>query len=105
MGIPESCFRVRGANELPEEDTVLAAAEPSGKSLLNEPQLKDADKVKVKDWFGDDFNRSFLKDLEKTAKATKKENGVGEYKLPKTNTAGSTSPMTKVNYPSPVKGQ
>jgi hypothetical protein len=45
------------------------------------------------------------KAVEKTAKATKKENGVGEYKLPKTKTAGSTSPMTKVNNPSPVKGQ
>jgi len=105
MGIPESCFRVRGVNELSEEDTVLAAAEPSGKALLDDAQYKEADKVKVKDWFGDDFNRSFLKDLEKTAKATKKENGVGEYKLPKTKTAGSTSPMTKVNNPSPVKGQ
>lgn len=84
IGIPESCFRVRGAGEPTEQEQVLAQAEPSGEALLADSQYKEAGKVKVKDYFGDDFNKSFLKDLEKTSKQTKKENGQGEYKLPKT---------------------
>jgi len=102
MGIPESCFRVRGSNEPTESEQVLAAVEPSGKALLDDAQYKEADKVKVKDYFGDDFNKGFLKDLEKTSKAIKKDKGIGEYKLPKTKTAGSSSPMTKINNPDPA---
>jgi hypothetical protein len=105
MGLSESDFRVRGSNEPTESEQVLAAAESSGKALLDDAQYKEADKIKVKDYFGDDFNKSFLKDLEKTAKASKKERGIGEYKLAKTKTTGSASPMTKIANPEPVKGK
>jgi len=105
MGLPESCFRVRGANEPVENEQLLASLESTGKALLDDSQYKEAGKVKVKDYFGDDFNKSFLKDLEKTAKASKKERGIGEYKLAKTKTTGSVSPMTKIDNPEPVKGK
>ena len=105
MGLPESSFRVRGANEPVENEQLLASLESTGKALLDDGQYKEADKVKVKDYFGDDFNKSFLKDLEKTSKTSKKERGIGEYKLAKTKTAGSVSPMTKIANPVPVKGK
>ena len=106
LSIPESCFRVRGSNEPSEQEQVLAQAEPSGEATLNDVQLADAPKVKAKDYFGDEFNKSFLKDLEKTAKARKKEEGQGEYKLPKQkqDKAGTTSPMSKIANPDPIKG-
>jgi hypothetical protein len=85
MGLDENCYRVRGANEPTEQEQVLAAAEPTGEALLDEIDLEKGNtKVKHKDYFGDEFNKGFLKDLSKTAKQQKKESGQGEYKLPKT---------------------
>jgi len=76
---------------------LLSAQEPSGESLLAEVDLdKGTGKIKHKDYFGDDFNRGFLKDLEKSAKQRKKdETGPTEYKLPKakTNKVGLKSAM------------
>ena len=84
MGVEEAHFRVRGSNQPSEQEQVLANDEPSGEALLDEIDLdKNVGKVKVKDYFGDDFNKSFLKELSKTAKQQKKDNGQGEYKLPK----------------------
>jgi hypothetical protein len=85
MGLEESVFRVRGSGEPSEEQKTLANDEPSGESILDENDLdKGATKIKHKDYFGNDFNRTFLKDLEKTAKQRKKEeSGPTEYKLPK----------------------
>jgi hypothetical protein len=96
MGVSASCFRVRGANEPVEHEDIFAAIEPSGKALLADGQYKEADKVKVKDYFGDEFNKGFLKDLEKTTKATKKEKGINqEYKVSKTklDNSGQKSPI------------
>jgi hypothetical protein len=85
MGLDENCYRVRGANEPTEQEQVLAAVEPSGEALLDEIDLEKGNtKVKHKDYFGDEFNKGFLKDLSKTAKQQKKDSGQGEYKLPKT---------------------
>jgi hypothetical protein len=84
MGLEESCYRVRGSGEPSEVDQLQVAAEPSGESVLTDNEYKDGDNVKHKDYFGDDFNKSFLKDLSKTAKERDKESGKGEYKLPKT---------------------
>ena len=88
MGIDEDCFRVRGSGEPSEVEQLLSGQDPSGESLLAEVDLdKGAGKIKHKDYFGDDFNRGFLKDLEKSAKQRKKdETGPTEYKLPKTKT-------------------
>jgi len=44
-------------------------------ALLHDNEYKEAGKVKYKDYFGDDFNKSFLKDLQKTSKERKKELG------------------------------
>jgi hypothetical protein len=95
MGLDEDCFRVRGSGEPSEIDQILADNEPSGQSLLNDSEYKEAGKIKTKDYFGDDFNRGFLKDLEKSAKTRKKEGMQAEYKLPKTKTdkAGASSPI------------
>ena len=73
LGIDDDCFRVRGSNEPTEQEQALLDAEPTGKALLDDPNYKDAAKVKHKDYFGADFNKNFLKDLEKAAKARKKE--------------------------------
>jgi hypothetical protein len=64
-GITEDCFRVQGSDEIIETETA---------EVVN---------VKHKDYFGDDFNKGFLKDLSKTAKDRKKEGVQTEYKLPK----------------------
>jgi len=83
MGLDEDCFRVRGSGEPSEQDQVLADNQPSGESLLNDSQYKETDNAKHKDYFGDDFNKGFLKDLSKAAKDRKKDGVQTEYKLPK----------------------
>ena len=86
LGIKEECFRVRGSGEPSEVDQLLLQDEPSGKSVLEDPSM-GSEKIKAKDYFGDDFNRTFLKDLEKASKQKKKESsGPSEYKLPKAKT-------------------
>ena len=82
-GVDEDCFRVRGSGEPSEIDQLLADNEPSGKALLDDAQYKEAGKVNQKDYFGDEFNKGFLKDLAKAAKERKKEGIQTEYKLPK----------------------
>lgn len=74
LGIREECFRVRGSGE-PSEVDQLGLDE-------DQKEIKEV-KIKHKDYFGQDFNKGFLKDLEKSAKERKKESGQGEYKLPK----------------------
>ena len=103
--VPESNFRVRNGGDTGDVEHATVDMEPSGESLLAEPAYND--KVKVKDYFGDDFNKGFLKDLAKAAKERNKEEGVGEFKLPKAkqDKAGSASPMSKVDNPDPRKGK
>ena len=67
--------------------------EPSGKSVLNDPTYKDSDKVKAKDYFGDDFNTSFLKDLQKVSKERVKETEYKMEKPKKQDKAGAKSAM------------
>lgn len=95
MGMDPCCFRVRGAGEPTEVEQVQAMTEPSGEAVLSDSEYKEAAKIKHKDYFGDDFNKSFLKDLSKTAKERMKEEGKGEYKLPKAkqDKAGAKSAM------------
>lgn len=93
MGLDEDCFRVRGSSEPSEVEQVLANNEPSGEALLNDNTYKESTNAKHKDYFGDDFNKGFLKDLSKAAKDRKKEGVQTEYKLPKAKTdkAGAKS--------------
>lgn len=95
IGLAEECFRVRGSGEPSELDQLFLDNEPSGEALLNDNQYKETTNAKHKEYFGDDFNKGFLKDLEKSAKARKKDGMQTEYKLPKTKTdkAGASSPI------------
>lgn len=92
--VPESHFRVRNGGNPAEAEHAGFDLEPSGEAMLEEPELK-SDKIKHKDYFGADFNKNFLKDLSKASKEQKKENGQGEYKLPKAKTdkAGAKSAL------------
>lgn len=81
LGLAETSFRIRGV----DEDSESPLVEPTDTALLDETEYKDL-KIKHKDYFGDDFNKSFLKDLDKAAKARKKDGVQTEYKLPKGKT-------------------
>jgi hypothetical protein len=101
MGMDPCRFRVRGAGEPSEVEQVQATTEVSGKSVLQDPGYSEAAKIKHKDYFGDDFNKGFLKDLEKTAKERRKELGqdkaksdvLGSAPKIKTDKAGIKSAM------------
>jgi hypothetical protein len=80
--VPESRLRVRNGGDPAEAEHANFSIEGTGESILEEPEYND--KVKAKDYFGDDFNKGFLKDLSKSAKDRKKDGGPNEYKLPKT---------------------
>ena len=81
MGLCEEHFRVRGSGE-PSEMDQAALDQLVGHGLVENPAAEV--KVKHKDYFGDDFNKGFLKELAKTAKEKKKEGtGLNEYELPK----------------------
>lgn len=76
MGMEECCFKVRGAGEPSEVDQITTQETPSGAAKLSDSTYKeDGVQVKHKDYFGNDFNKSFLKELEKVSKERKKELG------------------------------
>lgn len=75
IGLDEDVFRVRGSGEPSEIDQATLDNELTSTSLLSDPNYSEAEKIKHKEYFGDDFNKSFLKDLEKSAKERKKELG------------------------------
>jgi hypothetical protein len=79
--VPETHLRVRNGSDPAEAEHAGFETEATGESVLEEPEYDD--KVKGKDYFGDEFNKGFLKDLQKAAKERMKEDGKGEYKLPK----------------------
>lgn len=79
--VPESHLRVRNGSDPAEAERAEFDMESSGEAILEEPEYQD--KIKAKDYFGDEFNKSFLKDLSKAAKERNKEEDKGEYKLPK----------------------
>lgn len=91
--VPESNFRVRNGSDAEEVDHNTADMEPSGKAMLEEPYN---DKVKHKDYFGDDFNKGFLKDLSKASKDRKKGGQGAEFKVGKlkADKAGTDSPIS-----------
>ena len=91
LGLDEACFKVRGLGE----DSENIEVDTKQSVLLSDSQYTEAEKIKQKDYFGDDFNKSFLKDLDKAAKARKKEGVQAEYKLPKgkTDKAGTKSAL------------
>lgn len=99
LGMRESCIRVRGASE-PTEEYQEPKEEGSKEALLNTPYEKG---VKAKDYFGNDYNKSFLKDLQKASKERKKELGHKDLKTEAENSgpdfgkdAGTKSPIGSV---------
>lgn len=77
MGLDRHCFRVKTVNDPSELEQEEFVAEKSGESLLG---VDVKDKIKAKDYFGDEFNKGFLQQLSKDAKARKKELGQNETK-------------------------
>ncbi len=69
--IKEEYVVVRYTTEEPDASEVGEETDP----VLLDPNYSEMAKIKHKDYFGDDFNKTFLKDLEKTAKARRKELG------------------------------
>ena len=74
-------YKVRNSASPTEIDQITAGdnADYEG-ALLHDNEYKDGMKSKHKDYFGDDFNKSFLKDLSKEAKERKKELGTDKLK-------------------------
>jgi len=93
MGMEYSHFRVRNVNDPYEAQESSAMDEPSGKAVLDDPNYKDSEKVKAKDYSGDDFNKSFLKDLQKASKERVKETDYKMEKPQKQDKAGVKSAM------------
>ena len=95
-------YKVRNSASPSEIDQITAGDNASYEgALLHDSQYKDGMKVKHKDYFGDDFNRDFLKTLAKEAKERKKELGTDKLKADiyqdtpklKTDKAGIKSPV------------
>lgn len=96
LDLPESRFIVRTGDDIGDFERSTFAIGPDGEFqvLLNSEDDKNQ-KIKHKDYFGQDFNKDFLKDLQKIAKERQKDGQQAEYKIPaqKEDTAGIKSPM------------
>lgn len=96
LNIPEGNFIVRNGADTGDYERATFNVDPDkeGQVLLNSEEDKNQ-KIKHKDYFGADFNKGFLKDLQKSAKDRKKEGQHAEYKIPtqKQDKAGVKSPM------------
>ena len=69
-------YKVRNSASPTEIDQITMGSKVDYEgALLHDNEYKDGMKVKQKDYFGDDFNKSFLKELSKEAKDRKKELG------------------------------
>jgi hypothetical protein len=111
MGLPEAHFRVKNAADPSEEAQAMIGSSLTDTDLLTDDKYKEAAKVKHKDYFGADYNRSFLKDLEKTSKQRKKDLGQKDVKGEATASgpdfgAPSKSPVGSHQnmIPDPLKG-
>lgn len=72
--------------------------EPRKGALLNDPDYKEAGKVKSEHYFGEKYNQNLLKELAKETKARRKEQG---YKVP-TEGEQSGPDYSKTSSASPV---
>jgi len=72
-------YKVRNSASPSEEDQAVGDSKMTG-ALLHDNQYKEALKPKHKDYFGDDFNKDFLKSLSKESKERRKELGTDKLK-------------------------
>ena len=94
-------YKVRNSASPSEIDQITAGDIDYEGALLHDNQYKDGMKVKHKEYFGDDFNKDFLKTLSKEAKERKKELGHDKLKADvyqdtpklKQDKAGAKSPV------------
>lgn len=109
-------YKARNSASPSEIDQITAGAKTDYEgALLHDNEYKDGQDVKHKDYFGDDFNKDFLKTLSKEAKERKKELGYDKLKADvyksqpklKQDKAGTKSPMSTTEdlkgNPDPIK--
>jgi len=101
--ISETCLRVRNSGDADEREIDDSAEneKKSKKALLDDSEYKEAVKVNTKEFFGDEFNTKFLKDLHKIAKQRRKDLGQKDIKSEADSTGPdvgekSTSPLSSV---------
>jgi hypothetical protein len=80
MGLDEEKFRVRGAMEPSEIDQIIDQSEEQ-KTLLTDNTYGEAENAKHKEYFGDDYNKDFIKSLAKEQKQRVKDT---KFVMPKT---------------------
>ena len=71
LGIDSTRFRIRNPNEPTEIDQAVMDAEGDQEdqtALLDQSNYEEMSAIDHKDYFGDDFNKSFLQDLAKASK-------------------------------------
>ena len=78
LGIDSTRFRIRNPNEPTEIDQAVMDAEGDQEdqtALLDQSNYEEMSAIDHKDYFGDDFNKSFLQDLAKASKDRIQEMG------------------------------
>lgn len=80
MGMCETHLRVKNSADPSESEQEMQNELLSDSALLSDDKYKEHGKVKQKDYFGADYNKGFLKDLEKVSKTRKKELGQKDIK-------------------------
>lgn len=112
MEMCPSHFRVKNSADPTEEYQATMNELQSDSALLTDDKYKESGKVKQKDYFGPDYNKGFLQDLAKAAKARKKELGQKDVKSeasasgPDYGSNGAKSPVGshQNKIPDPYKG-
>lgn len=74
IGISDGFMKVRSENEpLEQREQALQDAESAEKSLLEDPDYTEADKLNSEDFYGDKYNTNFVQELLKLRKEQEKD--------------------------------
>jgi hypothetical protein len=71
LGLADGTLKIKGENE---PDDNIEADGTEVKSILEDPDYDEANKVEAKDHYGDEYNTSFIKELLKLKKQKEKGN-------------------------------
>lgn len=100
LGINESNILVYGATG-DEDISDEEESDEESKALMNDPNYSEVGKVNYKDYFGDEYNKSFLKSLSKSAKERDKDIADKQKRVTKIeknkNKEGIKSPLSQDN--------